>query len=63
MLTVKTILAKSILNKSKNYVNTNKWIYRKFGFQREMEDRYFEDTRERLVLELNKRCMQYEVFF
>ena len=46
-----------------NYVSTIKSIYRKLGFQREMEDRYFDETRERLILELNRRGMQYQVFF
>jgi len=46
-----------------NYVSTNRSIYRKLGFQREMEDSYFEETRERLILELNRRGMQYQVFF
>jgi len=46
-----------------NYVNTIKSIYRKLGFHREMENRYFDETRDRLVLELNKRDMKYEVFF
>ena len=46
-----------------NYVNTIKSIYRKLGFHREIEDRYFDETRERLILELNRRGMQYQVFF
>ena len=46
-----------------NYMNTNKWIYRKLGYHREMEDRYFNETRERLILELNRRGMKYEIFF
>jgi len=46
-----------------NYVNTIKSIYRKLGFHREMEDRYFDETRDRLVAELNRRGMQYQVFF
>jgi DNA repair photolyase len=46
-----------------NYVNTAKSIYRKLGFHREMEDHYFYETRDRLVLELNKRGMKYKVFF
>ena len=45
------------------YVNTVKSVYRKLGFHREIEDRYFEETRDRLVSELNKRNMRYEVFF
>jgi DNA repair photolyase len=46
-----------------NYANTIKSIYRKLGFHREMEDSYFDETRERLILELNRRGMQYQVFF
>jgi len=46
-----------------NYVNTNKWIYRKLGFQREIEDRWFDETRERLISELTRREMQYQIFF
>jgi len=46
-----------------NYVNTVKSVYRKLGFHREIEDRYFEETRDRLVSELNRRNMKYEVFF
>jgi DNA repair photolyase len=46
-----------------NYVNTIRSIYRKLGFHREMEDRYFDKTRERLIEELNRRGMQYQVYF
>lgn len=46
-----------------NYMNTIKSTYHKLGFHREMEDRYFEAIRERLVSELNRRDMKYEVFF
>ena len=33
-----------------NYVNTIKSIYRKLGFHQEIEDRYFDETRDRLIL-------------
>jgi DNA repair photolyase len=46
-----------------NYVNTIKSIYRELGFHREIQDRYFDETRDRLILELNRRGMQYQVFF
>jgi len=46
-----------------NYVNSIKPLYRKLGFQWEMEDRYFDETREQLISELAKRGMHYEVFF
>ena len=57
------INAAEVLEKQMNYVNTIKSIYRKLGFHREIEDSYFDETRDRLVLELNKRDMKYEVFF
>jgi DNA repair photolyase len=46
-----------------NYVNTVKSAYRKLGFYREIKDRYFEATKDRLISELNRRNMKYEVFF
>jgi DNA repair photolyase len=46
-----------------NYVNTVKSVYRKLGFYREIEDRYFEEAKDRLISELNRRNMKYEVFF
>ena len=46
-----------------NYLGTVKSIYRRLGFHREMEDSYFDETRERLILELSRRGMNYEVFF
>jgi DNA repair photolyase len=46
-----------------NYVNTVKSIYRKLGLHGEIEDRFFDETRDLLVLELNRRGMQYQVFF
>ena len=46
-----------------NYVSAIKSFYRIMGFHREIEDRYFEETRERLISELNRRNMRYEVFF
>ena len=46
-----------------NYLSTIKSIYRRLGFHREMEDSYFDETRERLILELSRRGMNYEVFF
>ena len=46
-----------------NYVGTIQSIYRKLGFYGELEDRYFEETKHRLISELNRRNMKYEVFF
>ena len=46
-----------------NYLGTIKSIYRKLGFQREMEDSYFVEARDRLIMELNRRGMQYQVLF
>lgn len=46
-----------------NYVTAVKSFYRMLGFHREIENRYFEETRDRLVSELNRRNMRYEVFF
>ena len=46
-----------------NYVSAIRSIYRKLGLHRELEDRYFDETRDRLIIELNRRGMKYEVFF
>lgn len=46
-----------------NYVSTVKPVYRKLGFYREKEDRYFEETKDRLISELDRRNLRYEVFF
>ncbi|MEJ2165047.1 MAG: radical SAM protein [Desulfobacterales bacterium] len=46
-----------------NYASSVKWFYRKLGFHREMEDSYFDETRERLVEEMNRRGMHYRVLF
>ena len=46
-----------------NYVGSVQSIYRKLGFYREIKDGYFEETKDRLISELNGRNMKYEVFF
>jgi DNA repair photolyase len=109
MLAVKTIIAKSVLNKSKIFdycVNPYtgcqikcRYCYARLFMKRysghsepwgefvdvkinaagvlekqlarakkgvvwiSSEDSYFEETREQLILELNRRGMQYQVFF
>ena len=46
-----------------NYLYAVKGYYRKLGLSREMSDEFFHEFKERLVTELTKRKMDFEVVF
>ena len=46
-----------------NYIRSVRDLYLKLGFQKEMTDPFFSHQKERLIGELEKRGMKYEVLF
>ncbi|UCB50659.1 MAG: radical SAM protein, partial [Deltaproteobacteria bacterium] len=46
-----------------NYLSSIKAFYEQLGFERETTDRFFREYKKRLVSELKKRKMKYEVLF
>ena len=46
-----------------NYLYSMKGFYRHHGLQRETTDRFFHEYKERLISELNKRKMKFEILF
>ncbi|MBA7668143.1 hypothetical protein ES703_76248 [subsurface metagenome] len=46
-----------------NYVYSVRGFYHQLGLQREMTDRYFREYKARLIYELEKRNMNFEVLF
>ncbi|MCG2775611.1 MAG: hypothetical protein L6406_08030 [Desulfobacterales bacterium] len=46
-----------------NYLHSVKGFYRDLGLERETTDRFFDEHRKRLVAELRKRKMNFEVLF
>lgn len=46
-----------------NYLYSIKGFYRELGFEGEMTDRFFHEHKRRLVSELRKRRMEFEVLF
>jgi len=46
-----------------NYLSSIKGFYRQVGLQKETTDRFFHEYKERLISELKKREMKFEVLF
>lgn len=46
-----------------NYIYSIKGFYHKLGLQRETTDKFFHEYKERLISELKKRKMKFEVLF
>jgi len=46
-----------------NYISSIKGYYRHIGLYKEMADRFFHEHKERLLFELKKRGMKFEVLF
>lgn len=46
-----------------NYLSYIKKFYRQVGLQKEMTDRFFHEYKERLISELKKRKMKFEILF
>jgi len=46
-----------------NYISSIKGFYGRVGLQRETSDRFFHEYKERLLFELKKREMKFEVLF
>ncbi|GAG41148.1 unnamed protein product [marine sediment metagenome] len=46
-----------------NYLSSIKGFYRQVGLQKETTDRFFHEYKERLISELKKRKMKFEVLF
>jgi DNA repair photolyase len=46
-----------------NYLDSIKGFYKQLGLERETTDEFFREQKNRLILELKKRKMKYEVLF
>jgi DNA repair photolyase len=56
-------IADRILVDRMNYMDTISGMYRKLGYEKEAADAFFDEARERLAAELQKRGMRFELLF